>query len=142
MFEYTHHFNEKVIGLLLMLDNVPEKSLRLLNHTINAHEIWNARIESKIPSVGVWELRHLDDLKAINLQNNVDTLRVLDNFGFETIINYSNSQGHSFSNTVGEILFHAGNHSTYHRGQIATDLKEHGITPIATDYIFYKRQSL
>ena len=39
------------------------------------------------------------------------------------------------------MLFHFVNHSTYHRGQIASNLKEHGIEPLVTDYIFYKRKN-
>ncbi|WP_111881753.1 DinB family protein [Aequorivita sp. CIP111184] len=31
------------------------------------------------------------------------------------------------------------NHSTYHRVQIINQLKEDGLKPIETDYIFYKR---
>ncbi|WP_294821073.1 DinB family protein [uncultured Flavobacterium sp.] len=142
LFEYTYYFNDRVIDLLSVLGKIPEKSLKLLNHTINAHEIWNARIENRQPSAGVWDIRPLESLKAINSQNYSDTLRILENFSLDEKISYVNSQGAAFVNTVGEILLHAGNHSTYHRGQIATDCKEHGITPLVTDYIFYKRQTL
>lgn len=57
-------------------------------------------------------------------------------------ISYKNSRGERFENSVRDILFHVINHSTYHRGQIATDCKLHGMTPLATDYIFYKRDTL
>lgn len=142
LFQYTHHFNDRVIDLLLTLENVPEKSLKLLCHTINAHEIWNARIEKRTPPIGVWDMRPLESLRAINDKNYSDTLRILQSFDLNEKISYVNSQGAAFVNTIGEILLHAGNHSTYHRGQIATDCKEHGITPLVTDYIFYKRQLL
>ena len=52
----------------------------------------------------------------------------------------TNSKGETFSNKIKDILFHIINHSTYHRAQIATDLKQNGIEPINTDYIFYKRK--
>lgn len=141
-FEYTHHFNHKVINLFTGLDSVPEKSLRLLNHTINAHEIWNARIENSLPSVGVWDIRPLESLRAINDRNYENTLQIIENHSLEEMVSYANSQGAAFMNSVGDILLHAANHSTYHRGQIATDCNEHGITPLVTDYIFYKRKSL
>ncbi|MGQ2985208.1 DinB family protein [Flavobacterium sp.] len=142
LFEYTHHFNDKVITLLFTLEDVPERSQKLLCHTINAHEIWIARIEKRTPSTGVWDTRPLETLKTINDKNYSDTLHILENFDINEKVSYVNSQGAAFVNTVGEILLHAGNHSTYHRGQIATDCKEHGIEPLVTDYIFYKRQSL
>ena len=53
---------------------------------------------------------------------------------------YKNSKGIEFSNTVQDVIFHVINHSTYHRAQIASDLKANGIEPINTDYIFYKRK--
>ena len=142
LFEYTHHFNDKVISLLLNLENVPERSNKLLSHTINAHEIWNARIEKRTPLTAVWDMRPLETLKAINDKNYSDTLRILENFDLSEKISYVNSQDMAFVNTVGEILLHVGNHSTYHRGQIATNCKEQGITPLITDYIFYKRQGI
>lgn len=44
-----------------------------------------------------------------------------------------------FTNTIGDILFHIVNHSTYHRGQIASDFRESDIEPLNTDYIMFKR---
>ncbi|WP_209331385.1 DinB family protein [Lunatimonas salinarum] len=34
---------------------------------------------------------------------------------------------------------HIVNHSTYHRGQIATLFRESGLQPVVTDYIMLKR---
>lgn len=48
LFEYTYHYNDKVIDSLLTTDvEVPEKALQLINHTINAQQIWNARIKEE-----------------------------------------------------------------------------------------------
>jgi uncharacterized damage-inducible protein DinB len=35
---------------------------------------------------------------------------------------------------------HLANHSTYHRGQITTMLRQLGVTPVPTDLIAYYRQ--
>ena len=45
LFEYTYKFNDKVLDSLLEkgVGDIPEKSLLLINHTLNAQEIWNAR---------------------------------------------------------------------------------------------------
>jgi uncharacterized damage-inducible protein DinB len=32
------------------------------------------------------------------------------------------------------------NHGTYHRAQVARDLRQHNLEPINTDFIFYVRQ--
>lgn len=140
MFEYTFHFNEMVINALLSSEvTIPEKSLKLINHTINAHEIWNHRIEEKPCVTTVWAMRDLTELKQINKNNYNTSIEILESYDFSKALSYKNSKGDKYTNTVKDILFHVVNHSTYHRGQIATDCKEHGITPLVTDYIFYKR---
>lgn len=55
------------------------------------------------------------------------------------IIEYKNSTGKTFQNSRYDILIHVLNHGTYHRAQIATELRGHGIEPINTDYITYMR---
>ncbi len=77
--------------------------------------------------------------KEINTANLETTQEIIDQFDPEKIIAYSNTRGEKFSNKVLEILYHIFNHSTYHRAQIVTDLKSHGLEAINTDYIFYKR---
>ena len=140
LFEYTYHFNNEVIDSLLEGKvEIPEKSLQLINHTINAQQIWNARIEEKPCTTNVWEMRPLDMVKEINRQNYSDSLSIISVYEFSKLIKYKNSKGQIFENTVRDILFHIINHSTYHRGQIATDNKGHGMLPLVTDYIFYKR---
>ncbi len=39
--------------------------------------------------------------------------------------------------TLGETLTHVVNHSTYHRGQVATIARQVGGTPLTTDYFTY-----
>jgi uncharacterized damage-inducible protein DinB len=58
---------------------------------------------------------------------------------FEEMIFYKNSTGKKYENTIREIITHVINHSTYHRGQIAMELRRLGIDPPPTDYIFYRR---
>ena len=143
LFEYTCNFNDKVIDSLLDGAGAgPEKSLQLISHTLNAQEIWNARIEEKPNSVGVWDIRPMKTLKGINNANYLNSLRIVNEQDFDKIIRYTTSRGETFENTVRDILFHVINHSTYHRGQIATDCKLQGLAPLVTDYIFYKSESL
>lgn len=143
VFEYTFTFNDKVIELLLANHlQIPEKSLKLLNHTLNAQEIWNARIEERPCPTGVWEIRDTEKLKEINAENFRTTLQILTSINLDKTIRYKNSKGEAFTNTVQDILFHIVNHSTYHRGQIATDCKLNDISPLVSDYIFYKRDNL
>lgn len=143
LFEYTFHFNEMVVNSLQKIDGtIPEKAVQLINHTINAQEIWNARINEKSYTIDVWGIRPLSTLKEINEINYQNSLKIIDTLDFENKVTYTNTQGKTFVNTVRDMLFHTVNHSTYHRGQIATYCKLENITPEVTDYIFYKRQQL
>lgn len=140
LFEYSHHFNQKLSDSFVESPNeTSEKAVKLFNHLLNAHQIWNNRIDPKQTTFGVWELHSVSDLKSIDKINYEHTLQVLDTFDLNEIINYSNSKGQTFSNNIRDIFFHVINHSTYHRGQIATEFKQQGLEPLISDYIFYKR---
>tara|TARA_R110002033_G_scaffold65373_2_gene116461 strand:- start:159 stop:611 length:453 start_codon:yes stop_codon:yes gene_type:complete len=140
-FEYNHHFNQELIQLLEKeKQSIPEKSVKLLNHLINAQQIWNERILMEQPTIDVWEIRPLENLQTINESNYNKSLSILNSIELNQKIAYKNSKGIVFSSSVQEIIFHVINHSTYHRAQIASDLKANGIEPINTDYIFYKRK--
>ncbi|HPH45614.1 MAG TPA: DinB family protein [Chryseolinea sp.] len=53
---------------------------------------------------------------------------------------YKNMKGDPFENSYEETLFHVVNHSTYHRGQIITMLRDAGVTNVVgTDLIHYLR---
>jgi uncharacterized damage-inducible protein DinB len=54
-------------------------------------------------------------------------------------IDYRNSTGTQFRNTVSDILTHVVLHGSYHRGQIARLTREAGGTPAVTDYIAFVR---
>ncbi|MHA3787914.1 DinB family protein [Flavobacterium hauense] len=140
LFEYTYEFNNKVINALP--NNTPHKSIQLINHTVNAQQIWNARINNIKIETGVWDIRPIQELLAINEINYQTSLEIVQNRDFKEKITYTNTKGLSFENSIRDMLFHCINHSTYHRAQIATDFKQHGIEPIVTDYIFYKRTQL
>ena len=139
LFEYSNYSNEKlIIHLNANSDKISEKSLQLMNHIINAHQIWNSRIIGVTP-FKVWEIRPLNELTEIESLNYKTTLKILDEMDTSKIVAYTNSNGVSFQNTVGDILFHIINHSTYHRAQIATECRNGGFTPLVTDYIFFRR---
>lgn len=140
LFEYNCYCNQKLADAFQ--DNrgrTTEKATTLFNHILNAHQIWNNRIEPEHTPFGVWEIHAIDDLKKIDELNSAHSLRILDKPDLNATINYTNSKGQVFSNSIWDILFHVINHSTYHRGQIATEFKNTGLAPLATDYIFYKR---
>lgn len=139
LLEYNHHFNAQLIRLLdENSSKVPEKSIRLMSHIVNAQQVWNSRM-LHAPSPGVWDVRPLADLIRQEDENFIQGLEILETKDLSEVIAYTNTKGEAFSNSVRDIFFHVANHSNYHRAQIASDCKPHGIEPLVTDYIFYKR---
>ncbi len=140
LFEYNHHINQKLGDFLIdAQDRLPEKVIQLYSHVLNAHQIWNNRIEPGQPAFGVWESQPVPQYNVIDQTNYERSLLILDKFDLNDTIHYTNTKGHTFHNSVRDIFFHIINHSTYHKGQIAAALRKAGIEPLATDYIFYKR---
>ncbi|UZT98552.1 damage-inducible protein DinB [Chryseobacterium fluminis] len=139
LFEYTFHFNNEMIRIIS--DNLPkadEKTVRLINHILNAQQIWNARILGE-KTFEVWQINPFDSLEEINQQNFKNSIQIIENYDPDQRREYHNSKGTAFENSIFEMLFQAVNHSTYHRGQINSLLRQNGIEPVVTDYIFYKR---
>ena len=139
LFEYTYHFNNDMIKLISEnIEKIDEKTISLINHILNAQQVWNSRILNE-SSFEVWQINPFENLEYINNQNFQKSVQIVENSDLDKQINYQNSKGNKFENTIFEMLFQAINHSTYHRGQINFLLKQNGIAPILTDYIFYKR---
>jgi uncharacterized damage-inducible protein DinB len=60
--------------------------------------------------------------------------------GFDHVVAYRNSKKEEFKQPVWQILLHVVNHSTFHRGQIVTILRNIGVTEIpGTDYVLFTR---
>ncbi|MEX2380412.1 MAG: DinB family protein [Vicingaceae bacterium] len=139
IFEYHHQTNQRLIQLLLNNEaQLTERIIYLISHSLNAHQIWNARItDSK--TVGVHDLHELKICAQMDDENFRETLSILNNHELSQKVSYQNSKGDIFQNSVQEVLFHISNHFSHHRGQIATFLRQQNIQPPATDYIFYKR---
>lgn len=140
LFKYNNDCNQKLSSVFIDNPNkTSEKALRLFSHVLNAHQIWNNRIKTTQSAYGVWVIHVVQDLKKIDRANYEQTLQLLNTYNLNTTINYINSKGQTFTNSIQDIVFHIINHSTYHRGQIATALKDVGLEPLSTDFIYFKR---
>lgn len=121
--------------------HIPEQVIQLFSHIINAQQIWNKRILN-LPATQVWALHPWEVLASMDTNNYQQSMQIVHQSNLDAHIVYQNSKGDSFENSIKDILLHVCNHSTYHRAQMATYLKQNGITPINTDYIFYKRDKM
>lgn len=139
LFDYNHLSNRKLIERLSEnRSSLSERSVQLISHMLNAHQIWNARILQEV-TFQVWQLNEWEALALIDQDNYKRSLRILEHMDLEQVIAYRTSTGAKFSNKVRDILFHLVNHSTYHRGQLGMDMRRSGVEPLNTDFILYKR---
>jgi uncharacterized damage-inducible protein DinB len=142
LFEYNRHMNNELIRSIVQnRSTVSEKSLKWINHILNAHELFNCRIEpAGYEPPAPWDMRALEELAPINENNFQVSLGILRLYDFDTVIMYTTMKGTQMENTVGDIMFHMINHSTYHRGQIAVEFRNGGLEPLVGDWVVYKRK--
>ena len=141
LYEYNIWANNLFVDILKSNTYKNEKITKLFNHIGNAQLIWLDRItkvEEDIPEV--WDEGNLND--AIELVKKSSQLWldfIYSQEEYEDVIEYKNSKGDQYETRISDILTHVANHSTHHRGQLATLLREEDIDPPASDFIFYVR---
>lgn len=141
---YTSWANERVLTVLESLGNqVPATSLHLLSHLLNAQAVWLARIEERKSPVGVFDDHTLAECRALHesTSGRLLSLAASPPQDLVAVITYTNTQNEFFKTSLHDILTHVFNHGTYHRAQIARDLRQNGLEPINTDYITFVRET-
>lgn len=140
LFDYNFYCNKKLIEECNRLENVPEKTIALFSHILNAHHVWNSRMLAKKREFEIFQTHPLTDWEEIHYDNQKDTFDIITRIDhFEKRLGYESTEGMPYTNTIQEMLFHIINHSTHHRAQISVDFRNNGIEPLALDYIYYKR---
>ena len=122
---------------------IPAGALRLFSHLLNAQAIWISRISGVPSPVKVWQEHDLAGLHHWHAQTSErlrDIMAQADEAELNRRIQYTNSLGDAYDSAVSDILTHAVVHASYHRGQVATRLREAGIEPVNSDFITYCRQ--
>ena len=115
-----------------------------LEHIWQAEYVWKLRILNQGPSVKPsFPTKETKALVETLLQVNkewIEFVHTISDEKLEEIVNYNNWQGTPFSTPVWQIIHHVFNHSTFHRGQLITMLRQLGVTTLpSTDYITYTR---
>ena len=78
------------------------------------------------------------DLKSVAAERN-ELINVERATNFDRVVEYKNTEEHTFAHRIGDLLLHVANHATHHRAQALNYLKQFERTvPGGLDYIFYK----
>ncbi|MCU0384020.1 MAG: hypothetical protein MUF68_08125 [Cyclobacteriaceae bacterium] len=141
IYQYNVWANKKVINTLKKQQVVDTKILTLMSHVVSALHIWLARIENRpLAEYKLWEKYDIETLEE--MADDIGArwlLYIKRNEKFDALLIYKNYVGLPYENKIENIMIHLVNHSTYHRAQIATLLRQAGLEPVNTDFITYDR---
>lgn len=145
IFDYTYWANSRVMEHLEQIYPIHTPSHRLLAHILSSERIWIARILGEdYSAMPIW----VDDSTTSECREWLERNRNLYSTYLSSIsqedlltkMDYRDSQGVTHSTTVADILTHVSHHGSYHRAQIAANLRREGIDPVSTDYILFVRE--
>jgi uncharacterized damage-inducible protein DinB len=140
LIEYDAWANQQIYKLITEngAGNFRNETIKLFSHIFAAQIVWISRINSEKVKVEIWPDWTLVQCEEY-LNHNPSHLKKL--LGREPeIINYQNSRGDKFANSVSEILHHIIIHGQHHRAQISMIYRKAGFEPPVTDFIFFLRQ--
>jgi len=138
LFHYNRWANREALASVRSAAPPPARSLKLLGHVVGAEVLWHARLTSQSSPLAVWPelapgqietwLGDLEGMWARYLEQVVPSR-------LGERVAYTNTKGEPFTSTVEDVLTHVVMHSSYHRGQIAADVRAAGHQPAYTDFI-------
>lgn len=130
---------------LASLEAPHEHAIEIFCHMQAARRLWLSRVEDSpadFPPDGVFPVWPLE--KAETEAHEMDGLwaRFLAGLPADAVrrpVRYACTEGKPFVSTLSDILTHVVNHSSYHRGQIASLVAKTGVRPPVTDFIALTR---
>ncbi len=145
LFTYDDWANHEALRSLRSMSAPPARAVKLMAHIVNAEWLWMSRLKQEGHKVAVWPDYGLEEAeqqlpvlrsaweKFLDTRTSGDLQRPAE---------YVNTKGERYRNTVQDILMHVVMHGTYHRGQIAAQVREAGGEPAYTDFIQAVRKDL
>lgn len=104
-------------------------------------ERWNSRVPAALPTPA--DFPNFGSIRTALTNMDAALIEFVSRLTPEALLrnlDYKLMNGTSQSGSLGPMLQHVANHSTYHRGQIATFLRQLGTTAVSTDLIAYHRE--
>jgi uncharacterized damage-inducible protein DinB len=154
-FEYDRWANARMLGVaegltqeafLKDLGSSFGSIRNTLSHIISAEWAWLERWNGTSPKhmldpAGFPDVAALRARWAQVEQDQQAFLRALTQERLEADVDYFNLQGEAATLPLWQLMLHMINHSSYHRGQVTTMLRQVGAKPVSTDLVgFYRAQ--
>ena len=152
---YNHWANQKMCNYLSAVDNPeedPEKEnvyatiKKIILHIADGEQTWISRLNGdNIPHMHNLDMGgSFHGICSLILKNSnafIDFIESKEESFFTHHTEYINLKGKTFRQNNAEIILHAMNHSTFHRGQVIIMLRNVGYTDqSASDFIMFLRE--
>ena len=155
LYDYNHWANQRVLSALnpltdeMFTRNMGNSFVSLrdtLAHILGGEWIWLERWLGRSPKA----LLSASDFPTVQaLQRRWAAVRLDQNQYIQTLVpdhlkddvSYTNTRGERYSYALWRQMLHVLNHSSYHRGQVTTLLRQMGAEPASTDLLVYYDQA-
>ncbi len=143
LYVYNDWANRRVITALKSVGS--DESRRILAHLLITEQEYFERLYGK-DSFGFdfWQnlsLEECGELARETAERYEKLLRKFDDEGLDLRTGYRTSEGVWCENTFRELLTHVLFHSSIHRGNIISKMREENLAPPKIDYIIYLRET-
>jgi uncharacterized damage-inducible protein DinB len=113
-----------------------------LVHILWAEELWLERWQGRsfVPSLDPEDFPSLQSVRTKLLDIHAKQLQFLTGLpadAADRVVGYVNFRGERWDYTLRQMVQHLAMHSVYHRGQLATLLRQLGLIPPSTDYLVF-----
>ena len=154
LFDYNHWANQRALDAAAQLSNEQFtkplcssfSSVRdTLVHICGAEWVWLERCHGRSPA-SIPDISHIQTLAALRehwqpqAQSLLTFVNGLQQADLDRIMEYKTINFGTYQNPLQLSLQHLANHGTYHRGQVATLLRQLGSKPILTDLMHFYRE--
>lgn len=117
-----------------------------LAHILAAEWIWLERWNGTSPK-SLFEPTDFPTIGSIKtrldeVEDGIDRLTSgLTEESLDNVVAYINTKGEEWKYTLGHMMLHLANHSTYHRGQVTTMLRQLGADVIPVDLLYFEDEN-
>jgi uncharacterized damage-inducible protein DinB len=151
LYEYDRWANGLVFGCASQLTGEQfirdlqssHRSVRdTLAHILAAEWIWLKRWQGTSPKA-LFDPADFPDLASLSArlkeveQELVEFIDALSDDSLAAVIAYTNTKGERWQYQLGHLMQHLVNHSSYHRGQVTTMLRQLGAEAVSVDLLYF-----
>ena len=113
-----------------------------LTHILSAEWSWLMRWRG-ISSTGILNSSDFINIEVLKIKwevvekEQIDFIKGLTDESLMMVLSYVNAIGQEWKYTLGQMMQHVANHSSYHRGQVTTMLRQLKVAAVPLDFLVF-----